>query len=149
MKHPDKYIARRYDTPDRCQEFTDAVYHARGENKTDLWNSIKDLRRKFDPPAPEFTPFVGEMHGHTVLSDGKVDIDTFFTNVRDNAKLDFVALTDHDHGGVSTPTLWEGGKDSKWEYIKKKVLEYREEGKFTTILAYERDSYPFFCNLVL
>lgn len=31
----------------------------------------------------------------------------------------------------------------------KKVKEYNEEGKFTTILAYERDSYPFFNNMVL
>lgn len=149
MKHPDKYIARRYDTPDRCQEFTDAVYHARSESKTELWDSIKDLRRKFDPPAPEYRAFVGEMHGHSVLSDGKVDIDTYFQNIRDNARLDFAALSDHDHGGVGSPTLYEGGKDSKWEYVKKKVLEYRDEGKFTTILAYERDSYPFFSNMVL
>ena len=149
MNHPDKYKARRFDTPDRCKEFTDTVYNERDKSREELWNKIKDIRRSFDPPAPEYKPFVGEMHGHTLLSDGKVDIDTYFKNIRDNAKLDFAALSDHDHGGVGTPTLYEGGEDSKWEYIKKKVLEYREEGKFTTILAYERDSYPFFSNMVL
>ena len=149
MIHPDKYKARRYDTPDRCREFADTVYHDRAESKEELLQKIKNIRRKFDPPAPEYKPFVGEMHGHTLLSDGKVDIDTYFKNIRDDAGLDFAALSDHDHGGVGTPTLYEGGEDSKWEYIKKKVLEYREEGKFTTILAYERDSYPFFSNMVL
>lgn len=149
MNHPNKYKARRYDTPDRCREFTDTVYHDRAESKEELWQKIKNIRRKFDPPAPEYKPFVGEMHGHTLLSDGKVDIDTYFKNIRDNARLDFAALSDHDHGGVGTPTLYDGGEDSKWEYIKKKVQEYREEGKFTTILAYERDSYPFFSNMVL
>ena len=149
MNHPDKYKARRFDTPDRCREFTDAVYHGKAESRAELWENIKNLRRKFDPPTPEYKPFVGEMHGHTLLSDGKVDIDTYFQNIRDKAKLDFAALCDHDHGGVGSPNLYEGGKDSKWEYIKKKVLEYREEGKFTTILAYERDSYPFFSNMVL
>ena len=149
MNHPNKYKARRYDTPDRCREFTDTVYHDRAESKEELWQEIKNIRRKFDPPAPEYKPFVGEMHGHTLLSDGKVDIDTYFKNIRDNARLDFAALSDHDHGGVGTPTLYDGGEDSKWEYIKKKVQEYREEGKFTTILAYERDSYPFFSNMVL
>lgn len=149
MNHPDKYKARRFDTPDRCRDFTDTVYHDRAESREELWTKIKNLRRKFDPPAPEYKPFVGEMHGHTLLSDGKVDIDTYFKNIRDNARLDFAALSDHDHGGVGTPTLYDGGEDSKWEYIKKKVQEYREEGKFTTILAYERDSYPFFSNMVL
>ena len=149
MIHPDKYKARRYDTPDRCREFADTVYHDRAESKEELWQKIKNIRRKFDPPAPEYKPFVGEMHGHTLLSDGKVDIDTYFKNIRDNARLDFAALSDHDHGGVGTPTMYDGGEDSKWEYIKKKVQEYREEGRFSTILAYERDSYPFFSNMVL
>lgn len=149
MNHPDKYKAKRYDTLNRCREFTDAVYQNKTENRGELWKEIQGLQRKLDPPEPEYKLFVGEMHGHTELSDGRVDIDTYFKNIRDNAKLDFAALTDHDHGGVGKPTLWEGGKDSKWELIKSKVKEYREEGKFTTILGYERDSYPFFNNLVL
>lgn len=148
MNHPDKYKAKRYDSADRCKAFTDTVYHESGD-RAELWQKIKDLRRSFDPAAPEYKPFVGEMHGHSVLSDGRVDVDTYFKNIRDDAKLDFATLSDHDHGGVGTPALWEGGKDSKWELIKSKVKEYREEGKFTTILAYERDSYPFFNNLVL
>lgn len=149
MNHPDKYKAKRFDTPGRCREFTDTVYEKRSDNRSELWKNIKETQRKFDPPAPELKAFVGEMHGHTVLSDGRVDIDTYFKNIRDNAKLDFAALTDHDHGGVGAPTLWDGGKDSKWEIIKSKVKEYYNEGKFTTILGYERDSYPFFNNLVL
>lgn len=149
MNHPDKYKAKRYDTLNRCREFTDAVYQKITTDRSGLWQEIKNLQRKLDPPEPEYKFFVGEMHGHTQLSDGRVDIDTYFKNIRDNAKLDFAALTDHDHGGVGRPTLWDGGKDSKWELIKSKVKEYREEGKFTTILGYERDSYPFFNNLVL
>lgn len=35
------------------------------------------------------------MHGHTNLSDGAPDIDTYFTNIRDLARLDFAVLTDH------------------------------------------------------
>lgn len=149
MNNPEKYKAKRFDTADRCKEFTDTVYLERKGSREELWQKIKDIRRSFDPLAPEYKPFVGEMHGHTVLSDGHVDIDTYFKNLRDVAKLDFAALSDHDHGGVGTPALWEGGKESKWELIKSKVMEYREDGKFTTILAYERDSYPFFNNLVL
>jgi hypothetical protein len=62
--------------------------------------------------------------------------------------LDFAVLTDHDHGGVGRPTLWEGSP-SKWDVIKQKVAEYCQPGKFSTLLGYERDSYPFYNNLVL
>lgn len=149
MNHPDKYKAKRFDSTDRCKAFTDAVYTERGDDRPSLWAKIKDLRRSFDPPAPEYKAFIGEMHGHTNLSDGGVDIDYYFNNLKNNTCLDFAAITDHDHGGVASPTLYDGGKSSKWEIIKSKVKEYREDGKFTTILGYERDSYPFFNNLVL
>lgn len=148
MNHPDKYKAKRFDSTDRCKAFTDTVYTEISENKIGVREKLNKARRQFDPPAPEYSAFVGEMHGHTNLSDGGVDIDTYFTNVRDNAKLDFCALTDHDHGGVGKTALYDNDNE-KWNVIREKVKEYYQEGKFTTILAYERDSYPFFNNLVL
>lgn len=148
MNHPDKYKAKRYDVASHAKRYTDAVYNSTLDAET-VRREMREAGLEFLPPEPSFKPFTGEMHGHTDLSDGRVDIDSYFRSLRDVAKLDFAALTDHDHGGVGKPTLWYGGKDSKWELTKKKVKEYREDGKFTTILAYERDSYPFFCNLVL
>ncbi|MBQ5792924.1 MAG: hypothetical protein IIW17_02785 [Clostridia bacterium] len=144
MKHPDKYSAKRYDTANRSAAFTDAVYCKADATGADL----QAAWRSYDPPAPELLPLVGEMHGHTNLSDGRPDIDTYFRNIRDLAGLDFAVLTDHDHGGVGRPTLWEGSP-SKWDVIKQKVAEYCQPGKFSTLLGYERDSYPFYNNLVL
>ena len=89
---------------------------------------------------------MGELHGHSNLSDGTIDIDTYFKTARDKAQLDFCALTDHDHGGVGKPELWDAGK---WELIQDKVAEYHQPEKFVTILGYERDSYPWYNNLVL
>ena len=132
--------------PAGAKKFTDIVYGVISEDKAATQAEMQKSRRQFDPSMPEFKLFVGDLHGHTNLSDGRVDIDFYFQNIRDRAKLDFAALTDHDHGGVAAPTLYHGGTDSKWELIKSKVKEYNEEGKFTTILAYERDSYPFFNN---
>ena len=144
MKHPDKYLAKRYDTANRSAAFTDAVYCKADATGADL----QAAWRSYDPPAPELIPLVGEMHGHTNLSDGRPDIDTYFRNIRDLAGLDFAVLTDHDHGGVGKPDLWEGSP-SKWDLIKQKAAEYCQPGKFSTLLGYERDSYPFYNNLVL
>lgn len=144
MNHPDKYIAKRYDTANRSAAFTDAVYCKADATGADL----QAAWRSYDPPAPDLIPLVGEMHGHTNLSDGRPDIDTYFRNIRDLAGLDFAVLTDHDHGGVGRPALWEG-HPSKWDLIKQKATEYCEPGKFSTLLGYERDSYPFYNNLVL
>ena len=148
MNHPDKYLAKRFDTPNRSAAFTDAVYAGDSEDRATLMGRMNAAQRSYDPPAPAYIPLVGEMHGHTNLSDGRPDIDTYFRNIRDLAKLDFAVLTDHDHGGVGSPELWVGNP-SKWDLIKQKAHEYCEEGKFSTLLGYERDSYPFYNNLVL
>ena len=147
MNHPDKYKATRIDTPNRCRGFTDAVYSGAG-NPHALWAQMMAAEGSLAPSSPTLKAFVGEMHGHTNLSDGQVDIDTYFKNLRDIAKLDFAVLSDHDHGGVGKPELWVGSP-SKWDIIREKVKEYRVDGEFTTILAYERDSYPFYNNLVI
>ena len=149
MKHPDKYTAKRYDTPNRSAAFTDIVYDNGVQLPRDIGlKQLQAVQRSLDPAEPELIPLVGEMHGHTNLSDGQPDIDTYFRNIRDLAKLDFAALTDHDHGGVGNPALWVG-TPSKWDLIRQKVKEYQQDGKFSTLLAYERDSYPFYNNLVL
>lgn len=143
MTHPEKKIARRYDMPGRCAEFTDTVYKPSDAD----WSMLRKAEHKFDPEPPEYKAYIGEMHGHTNLSDGSVDIDTYFKNLKSRG-LDFAAISDHDHGGVGRPALWEGSP-SKWDLIRQKTAEYDEPGKFTAIPAYERDSYPYYNNLVV
>ena len=148
MDHPDKYKTKRFDTAGRCKAFTDIVYREDTEDSKELWKQIYAAQRSFDPPAPSLKLFFGEMHGHSNLSDGRPDAETYFRNIRDNAKLDFAVLTDHDHGGVGKPTLWSGAP-SKWDIIRETTKKFCQPGIFTTILGYERDSYPFYNNLVL
>ena len=147
MNHPDKRIAKSIDMPGRCKAFTDTVYENGGDPAAQ-WARIHAAENSFNPAPPTLKPFIGEMHGHTSLSDGHPDIDTYFLNLRDRAKLDFGAISDHDHGGVGRPCLWEGSP-SKWDLIREKVKEYDDPGHFTTLLAYERDSYPFYNNMVI
>ena len=149
MNHPERKIARSVDMPGRCQQFTDMVYSGKHPDPKQFWKEINTTPDKFNPPPAKYSLFCGEMHGHTTLSDSPcehVDADVYFRSIRDKAGLDFGALSDHDHGGVGRAELW---LDGKWDLIQSKVQEYYEPGKFTTLLAYERDSYPFFNNLVI
>lgn len=140
----DKYIARRYDTPLRDIEYTKLVYGG-GRYGKDTVRLMKEVEKKDYPKEMEYNIYIGEMHGHTNLSDAIPDIDAYFKTARDVAKLDFAAITDHDHGGVFSIELW----GEKWELTKQKVKEYYRPGEFTTILGYERDSYPWYNNLVI
>jgi len=145
MKNPERKLARRYDTPNRCSGFTKLVYSGKADDKKALYQKVFAQEKAFYPDKTHYNFYFGELHGHTNLSDGSPDIDSYFTNIRDNAKLDFAALTDHDHGGVGKPELF----GEIWEFIKSKVKQYNDPGKFTTILAYERDSYPWYNNMVV
>lgn len=142
MTHPERKQAKRFDMPGRSAAFTDIVYSGTDGS----WDKIRGDQSVRLPEPPQYQVYFGELHGHTNLSDGGPSIDDYFTGLRDKAELDFGALSDHDHGGVGKPELWDAGK---WELTKQKVREYYEPGKFTTILAYERDSYPFYNNLVI
>ena len=142
MNHPDRKLAKRFDMPGRASAFTDLVYS--GEKGS--WDDIRADQASRLPEPPAYNVYFGELHGHSNLSDGQPSIDDYFIGLRDRAGLDFGALSDHDHGGVGKPELWNAGK---WDLIREKVRQYYEPGKFTTILAYERDSYPWYNNLVV
>ena len=134
--------------PGRCQEFTDMVYSGKNEmGMWPLWEKIQQTERKFHPPVSQYQPFIGEMHGHTAMSDGMRSLtpELYFERLKSLPGLDFAALSDHDHGGVATAELWDEGK---WERIQKAVQSYYEPGKFTTLLASERD-YPYYNNMII
>ena len=148
MKHPEKKTARSIDTPGRSCNFTDMVYSGRSDDPQALLKKVFSSEKDFHPAAPEYRLFCGEMHCHSNISDAysHVDIDSCFRSIRDTARFDFGTVTDHDHGGVGSAELWDEGK---WDVIKSKTSQYYQPGKFTTLLAYERDSYPFFNNMVV
>jgi hypothetical protein len=80
----------------------------------------------------------GDVHGHTILSDGKGSLDDYFTYARDVAKLDFVIVTDHDFGHEPP---WRMPKEN-WTLTQAKADQYTVDGRFVAIAGYEWTSQP-------
>ena len=78
-----------------------------------------------------------DLHGHTGLSDGTGTPEDYFAFARDVARLDAIALTDHDHWGLrpldESPELASG--------LLETALSFHEPGRFVTIPGYEWTSW--------
>jgi len=81
--------------------------------------------------------YFGDLHGHTSYSVDALafilnfDPDEYYRYARDEALLDFAAITDHD----APMGLYEHA--SKWEAVLELNRKYHEPGKFVTFNAYE------------
>ena len=134
---------RKFDTIYRDRSITEIVYGGKEANTADF--DVEKLIKRHKTEENGYKIYFGELHGHTDLSDGIGDIDSYFKTARDVAKLDFCAVSDHDHGGVGKTELY----GEKWELTRRKVREYYQKDKFVTILAYEKDAYPVMNNIVV
>ncbi len=108
-------------------------------------------------PVKIYRIFFGDIHWHTIFSDGKYDIDSMYRNAVLDNYLDFAACTDHAElidninilfrgmprfGGVpwwdAIKTIFDKIRGySEWETIKEKAIEYYQPGRFTTLLGFE------------
>lgn len=69
----------------------------------------------------------GETHAHSAFAEGQGTINFFYTFGRDDARLDFLGMSEHD--------LWMD--DWEWEELRKAAVRYDKPGEFMTFLAYE------------
>jgi hypothetical protein len=77
-----------------------------------------------DPP---FRIYWGDTHGHVAFADAQGTPDGYFLFARDDARLDFVTLSEH--------ALWTD--DLEWRTLQEMAIKYREDGRFIPILGYE------------
>ena len=78
-----------------------------------------------------------DLHGHTRYSDGSGAPDDYFRYARDVARLDVIALTDHDHWGLS-PLDENPARQAEIVALAK---TYHEPGRFVTLPGYEWTSW--------
>ena len=76
---------------------------------------------------PDRRLYWGETHGHSGFAEGQGTPDGYFGFARDDARLDFVTLSEHD--------LWL--TDGLWQQMTDAVLEYHREGELLVFAGYE------------
>jgi len=69
----------------------------------------------------------GETHAHTGMAEGQGSIDGFYRYGRDDARLDFLGLSEHD--------IWLD--DFEWRAMQEAVRRYTVPGRFIAFLGYE------------
>jgi len=76
---------------------------------------------------PPYRIYWGDTHGHIAYADGQGTPEGFFEFARDDARLDFVTLSEH--------ALWTD--DREWRTLQEMIPKYLEPGVFVPILGYE------------
>jgi hypothetical protein len=69
----------------------------------------------------------GDLHGHTLLSDGRGTVEEYYAFAENVAGLDFCAVSDHAFELV----------DAMWEHSKQVTNRRNRPGRFVTFQAYE------------
>ncbi|MEF8848214.1 MAG: DUF3604 domain-containing protein [Candidatus Thermoplasmatota archaeon] len=95
--------------------------------------------------------FFGDIHWHTIISDGDYSIDEMYQNAIKDNYLDFTGCTDHaelidgfnlQFGGVPKndwirTLFYKLLIHGEWKKTKDKTNEYYHPGEFTTLLGFE------------
>ena len=76
---------------------------------------------------PERRVYWGETHGHCGFGEGQGSVESFYRFGRDDARLDFQTLTEHD----AMLDDWE------WSQINEQARRFHEDGSFVTFVGYE------------
>ncbi|MFB3902360.1 MAG: CehA/McbA family metallohydrolase [Acidobacteriota bacterium] len=72
--------------------------------------------------------FWGDIHGHTIFTDGLRSPEEVYFFARDEAFLDVCALTDHTEFYLT---------DRQWEYFTGVTNDFNQPGRFVTLIAQE------------
>ncbi len=69
----------------------------------------------------------GETHGHSGFAEGQGTVDGYFAFGRDDARLDFLGLSEHD--------IWMD--DREWKVINDAVAKWSKDGEYIVYPGYE------------
>jgi len=83
--------------------------------------------------------YFGNIHSHTNISDGTGSLEEAYTWARDNAKADYIAITDHSNwfDNDKEGTINNASTSSKWMEALRVSDTFNEDDKFTAMYGYE------------
>lgn len=87
----------------------------------------------------EYTLYWGDLQGHCNVCDGSGSPEEFYRYARDVARLDVVALTDHDHWGYAP---LDENPDT-WRRLCELSATWHAPGRFVTFPAYEWTNWTY------
>ncbi len=110
---------------------TDVRFDTPGIYRFSFQSGDGQIRGKSNPiwvkENPDRRIYWGETHGHSGFAEGQGTPDGYFQFGRDDARLDFLTLSEHD--------IWLD--DYEWQVLKDAVGKYNVENQFIVIAGYE------------
>ncbi|MFC5368497.1 DUF3604 domain-containing protein [Salinirubrum litoreum] len=93
---------------------------------------------------PDFRLYWGDIHLHSILSDGVGSMAKGYRFGRDVMDLDVAAFTDHDTMGFFIPPSLQRKRmhDGLFDRMKRTTEEFHEDGEFVTLFGYEWTKQP-------
>ena len=123
--------AYTFAAPDRgVHRFQDVVFSTAGQPRVSAHDGLFQARGnpvRVARERPERLLLWGDLHGHTLLSDGRGTVEEFYDFAENVAGLDFCAVTDHAFEVL----------DEMWEYSKRVTNRVYRPGHFVTFQAFE------------
>jgi hypothetical protein len=94
--------------------------------------------------TPTTRTYWGDIHLHSILSDGAGDAERGYRFGRDVMALDVVAYTDHDTMGFFIPPQWQRARMHRDYFARLCALAdaFNDDGAFVTLPAYEWTKQP-------
>ena len=84
------------------------------------------------------TPYFGQLHSHTNISDGSGSIEDAYKYAKEESGVDFLAVTDHSNSldNDTSSSMADGSKSSEWVNAHNVAKKYTDES-FLGVYGYE------------
>ena len=121
-----------------AEDLADGSHGVLVEVKDNLGN-LTSQEWKFTVGEVKKNLYFGQLHSHTNISDGTGTVDDAYQYAENNAKVDFLAVTDHSNwfDNDTKASLADGSMSVAWNKGLNAADKYNKDGDFVAIYGYE------------
>ena len=120
------------------EDLADGIHTVLVEVKDSLGN-LTSQEWKFTIGEVKKNLYFGQLHSHTNISDGTGTVDEAYQYAENNAKVDFLAVTDHSNwfDNDKLASIADGSMSEAWKKGLNAADRYNKNGDFVAIYGYE------------